>query len=160
MMSPEPLTDKEKGAAWASLILRLAMGSLFIASAVSKLSGGFDNLEEVVAVYQKPFTQTWLPARLVMIHLYLTPFIESLLPVWLFLGLRLRWAWIVTCLYLMTLAFGKVVAQDYLTAAHNYNYVFIAAVGLYLSSYDRFNLCPRKASLKPESRQILREQPV
>src|SRR5262245_26923247 len=148
-MSPLFASEKERTAAWASLMLRIAMASLFITTSVAKLSGGLGQLEGLIGMYQTSFRQTWLPTYVVMVHLYLTPFIEAILPLWLLVGVRLKAAWVVTSIYLITLAFGKAVVQDLATASQNYTYVLIAVIGLYLSAYDRFNLQPRRRAAVP-----------
>lgn len=122
---------------WVSLILRLAMASLFIGAVVPKWMGPPG---KTVQMFQSMFQSTWLPMPLVTLHAQLTPWIEILLPVWLILGFRLRWAWVVTGLYLVSLAFGMVVAQQYGTAANNYFYALFSCAGLYFSRYDGLSL--------------------
>jgi len=125
---------------WASLVLRLAIGSLFLSAAVGKLSGGLASIRGTVGYFQATFAETWLPQTLVTLHGWLTPFVEALISVWLIVGYRLRVGWIVTCLFTISLAFGMAVAKKHDVAANNYVYVLICAAGLYLSRYDRFSV--------------------
>src|ERR1041385_5315929 len=105
--------EKETAGWWASLILRLAMSSLFLAAAVAKLKGGWTSIQATVESFQKMFAQTWLPRPLVTFQAYITPFAEAILSIWLVVGLRLRLAWLVTGLYMITLAFGMAVAGQH-----------------------------------------------
>jgi len=122
----------------ASLVLRLAVGSLFFAAAVRKLQGGTETIHKTVQYFQTTFENTWLPSTLVTIHAYATPFIEAAIVIWLILGFRLKAAWMFTALFVTTLAFGMSVAGKFDTAANNYNYVLICCAGLLLSRFDRF----------------------
>ena len=138
-MSAVESTEKGVGR-WVSFVLRLAIGSLFLATSVSKLSGGLQSIRGTVGYFQTTFADTWLPHPLVTMHGWLTPFVEGLIPVWLIVGYRLRIGWIVTCLFVISLAFGMAVAKKYDVAAHNYAYVLICAAGLHFSRYDRFSV--------------------
>lgn len=125
---------------WVSLVLRLAIGSLFLSAAVGKLSGGLASIRGTVGYFQATFAETWLPPALVTMHGWLTPFVEALIAVWLIVGYRLRIGWILTCLFAISLAFGMAVAKKHDVAANNYGYVLICAAGLYCSRYDRFSV--------------------
>ena len=122
---------------WVSLILRLAVASLFIGAAVPKWMGPPGRTAQM---FQTMFQATWLPMPLVTLHGQLTPWIELVLPIWLILGFRLSWAWTVTGLYLVSLAFGMVVAQKYEVAAFNYLYVLMACAGLHFSRHDGLSI--------------------
>lgn len=125
---------------WASLILRLAIAALFTSAAIGKLKGGMESVRATVGYFQSAFAETWLPGSLVTMHGYLTPFIEAIIPIWLILGWRLKYAWLFTGLFMISLAFGMSVAGKYDIAAGNYNYVLMCAVGLYFSRFDRLNV--------------------
>lgn len=116
-----------------SIILRLAMAALFTAAAVGKFQGG---LENVAAQIKTAFQNTWLPMPLVTLYVKVLPYVEALIPVWLLSGWRLRSAWTLTGILLVTLAFGTLVTQQGETAAHNYFYVLMACAGLYFSKHD------------------------
>ena len=120
-------------AGWVSLILRIAVASLFATAAISKFTGG---LEGVVVNFQNTFKDTWLPVVLVRWYAHLIPFIEVMIPVWLLSGFRLRAAWIFTEFVLISLAFGMTVAGHYDIAASNLFYVTMACLGLYVSRFD------------------------
>ena len=124
-----------------SLILRLAMASLFAVAAISKFLGG---LENVATQIQTGFQGTWLPMPLVRVYARMLPYIEALIPIWLILGWRLRSAWVLTGILLVTLSFGTLITQQGETAAHNYFYVFLACAGLYFSKYDNLNIEKKK----------------
>ncbi len=125
---------------WASLVLRLAVGSLFFAAAVRKLQGGAETIQKTVRFFQTTFENTWLPAGLVNLHAYATPFVEALIVLWLISGFRLTAAWVFTALFTTSLAFGMSVAGKFDTAADNYTYVLICCAGLLVSRYDRWRL--------------------
>ena len=125
---------------WASLVIRLAVGSLFFAAAFRKLHGGTETIHKTVRFFQTTFENTWLPAKLVNIHAYATPFVEALIVIWLISGFRLTAAWVFTALFTTSLAFGMSVAGKFDTAEDNYTYVLICCAGLLLSRYDRFRV--------------------
>ena len=130
---------------WISLILRLAMAALFLGAVVPKFQKG---PESIVVLFQSAFKDTWLPMRLVTLHARCVPWIEAGLVVWLIVGLRLRWAWIVAALFLTSLAFGMLVVEKGGVAASNFNYVLICCAGLYFSRFDRFSLDGLRAGSK------------
>lgn len=139
-MRDKPLAETNNVCQWASLVLRLAVGSLFFAAAVRKLHGGMETIQKTVAFFQTTFENTWLPAKLVSIHAYATPFVEALIVIWLISGFRLTAGWVFTALFTTSLAFGMSVAGKFDTAADNYTYVLICCAGLLLSRYDRFRV--------------------
>ena len=120
-----------------SLVLRLAMASLFIAAVVPKYMGGFESL---VTNFETTFKASWLPMPLVTLQARLLPYIETLIPLWLLAGYRLRLGWFVTGVFLVSLAFGMLVLQQGAVAATNYFYVLLACVGLYFSPFDRLSV--------------------
>lgn len=120
-----------------SLILRVAVASLFVAAAVGKFTNGLDG---VVQYFQATFKDTWLPTSMVTIHARITPFAELLIPIWLIVGYHLRIAWIFTGLFTVSLAFGMMVAGKYPIAANNYFYVLLICAGLYFSPYDKLSV--------------------
>jgi uncharacterized membrane protein YphA (DoxX/SURF4 family) len=134
------LPDTHQEECWVSLILRLAVASLFAAAVIPKWSGGLAGLDGIVANFRETFKDTWLPAPLVVFQARLIPYVEALLPVWLLVGWKLRIAWVITALFLVTLSFGMLVAQQGDVAAHNFAYVLIACWGLYFSKYDRLSI--------------------
>ena len=123
--------------ALVSLILRVAIASLFIGAAVPKWMGPAG---ATAAAFEGLFKETWLPLILVKLHGRLVPWIEAVIPLWLLLGFRLRAAWTFTALFLVSLAFGMIVAQKGDVAASNFVYVMIACAGLYFSPFDRFGI--------------------
>jgi hypothetical protein len=139
-MANARLNDEREVGAWASLLMRLAIAALFLAAAVPKFSEGRKGLDNIVHYFQTSFEKTWLPKPLVTLQARLTPFIEALIVVWLITGWRLMTGWVVTSIFLISLAFGMAVAGKGDVAAHNFVYVLMAVAGLYLSRFDRFNV--------------------
>ncbi len=131
--------DQEKNheeGAFISLVLRLALASLLVATAVPKFLGGPGS---TVSFFQKVFKDSWLPLPLVTFQALIVPWVEAILPVWIMTGFRLRWARFAAGIYMISLAFGMVVAKQFDTAAHNYFYVLMCCAGLYFSRFDRLN---------------------
>lgn len=126
-----------------SLVLRIAVASLFGAAAIAKFSSG--NPEGLVSYFQSTFQETWLPAGLVTLYAKLVPYIEALIPIWLLSGYKLKLGWFVTSIFMVSLAFGLVVAKSP-GAADNYMYVLVCCAGLYFSQFD--SVCFFKCSKK------------
>ncbi|MFH1418832.1 MAG: MauE/DoxX family redox-associated membrane protein [Planctomycetota bacterium] len=124
----------------SALVLRLAVGSLFLAAAVRKLQGGGETIQKTVRFFRTTFENTWLPEKLVTAHVYATPFVETLIVVWLISGFRLRAAWVFAALFTASLAFGMSVAGKFNTAADNYTYVLNCCAGLLRSRCDRVRI--------------------
>lgn len=120
---------------WISLVLRAAVASLFVAAVVPKWMSG---PEAMVEPFRQMFKDTWLPMPLVEMQARIVPYIETIIPIWLLTGRRLREAWILTALFLTSLSFGMAVAKQ--NSADIYLFVLIACVGLYFSSEDKFVL--------------------
>lgn len=122
---------------WISLILRLAMISLFAVVGIHKFIDGIDG---VVMYFESTFKETWLPLVPVKIYGRLLAYIEVLIALWLLTGIRLRAAWVFTALVLVTLFFGMAVAKQYGTAANNMLYIVVACLGIYFSQFDRIRI--------------------
>ncbi len=122
---------------WISLILRAAMASLFVAAVVPKWKSGPDALLES---FRTMFKGSWLPMPLVEFQARMIPYIETLIPIWLISGRRLKEAWIITALVLVSLAFGMLVVGQGAVAANSYLYVLICCAGLYFSPEDTMTL--------------------
>ena len=118
---------------WISLILRIAMASLFAVAALYKFMMGFDKMAVMIIGM---FKDSFLPVWLVTPYAYGIAFAEALIAVWLLVGVKLRAAWIFTAFVFMSLAFGMVVAKQGTTASENYVYMMMACAGLYFSRYD------------------------
>jgi len=129
--------NKQNEASWISLILRIAMATLFAVASINKFSGGLSGVE---SYFQTLFEPTWLPLPMVAIHARIIPFIEGFIAVWLLTGLYLKFAWIFTGFVTISLALGMVVVAKYDVAANNYFYVFLCCVGLYFCPLDRWGL--------------------
>lgn len=134
--------DSERStAALISLILRLSASSLLLANAIGKFIGGAPAL---VSYFQHVFQNSWLPGIAVTAMAYVTPYVEIVLTGWLVVGVGLRAAWTCAAVYMLVLAFGMTIAQQYDTAAHNYVYVAICCAGMYFSSADRWHIGGQK----------------
>ncbi len=125
--------------AWASIILRVAMASLFAVAATAKFMGGYEVAAGFIAGSVK---NSFLPAWLVNIYAHILPFAEALIPIWLLSGFKLRAGWIFTAFVLVSLAFGLTVAKQ--NSADVFMYVLIACAGLILSRYDCGCPCSKK----------------
>ncbi len=121
----------------ASVVLRVAIASLFVAAVAGKYIGGF---EGVVQFFQNTFKDSWIPLPLVTLQGRITPIIETIIPIWLILGLRLKIAWAFTAFFLTTLAFGMAAVGEYGTASNNYMYVLICVAGLYFGQFDKLTI--------------------
>ena len=117
-----------------SIILRAAMASLFLGTALIKFPGGVSG---VVEYYMGLFEGGMLPAFLVKIHASIIMFVEFAMAIWLISGYRLKWAWVAASGVLISLAFGMIFVAKFDVVSDNYIYVVISALGLFLSQYDR-----------------------
>ncbi|MTI32463.1 MauE/DoxX family redox-associated membrane protein [Xanthovirga aplysinae] len=119
---------------WSSLLLRIAIGSLFLAAGIIKLPNGISGN---IAYYQQSyFEHSLLPDFFITSHASIIMFVEFILAIWLFSGYRLKWAWIGSGLTFISLAFGLVFAYQFASTNDNYIYLFITTVGLLLSRHD------------------------
>jgi hypothetical protein len=118
---------------WASALLRLAIGSLFLSAAIVKTPMGIPG---IIAYYSAAFEKSIFPHFLVVAHASLILFFEYGMAVWLFSGFKLSLAWKAAALLLVTLAIGMIFAGKYDVAGQNYVYVFISVIGLLLSPFD------------------------
>lgn len=124
---------------WISLIVRIAMASLFFVAALSKFMMGLDAMTAHILT---TFKDTILPSWMLSPYATILPFAEALIPVWLLTGYKLRAGWVFTAFLLVTLAFGLSVSKQ--SAADVYIYLLVACLGLYLSRYDRCVLGGKK----------------
>ena len=122
---------------WISLILRIAVASIFAVAAYGKFSAGLGNY---AAGMTAMFKDTILPGWLLVPYINVLPFAESLIVIWLLVGVKLREAWIFAAFVLLTLGFGMVVAKQGATASENFIYMLMACLGIYLSKYDGCSL--------------------
>ena len=122
---------------WISLILRVAVASIFAVAAYGKFSVGLGNYATNMAGM---FKDTILPGWLLVPYINVLPFAESLIVIWLLVGVKLRWAWVFTACVLLTLGFGMLVVKQGATASENYIYMMMACLGIYLSKYDGCSL--------------------
>lgn len=116
---------------WISLILRIAMASLFFVAALGKFMMGLDGTSGYIL---SAFKDTFLPSWMLAPYSYILPFAEALIAVWLLTGYKLRTGWVFTAFVLVTLAFGLAVSKQ--SAADVYIYILVACLGIYLSRYD------------------------
>ena len=120
---------------WVSILMRLAIGTLFLGAAIVKTPLGIPG---ILAYYSSLFDKSLLPEFLVRAHAALILFFEYGLAIWLFSGWQLRWAWKIAAVLLVSLAVGMIFAGKYDVASANYIYVLLCAVGLFVSGYDRW----------------------
>lgn len=120
------------------LLLRLPLGLLFFFAGLNKFLGGYGNF--VRWIVSDMGEKTWLPDAMLYPYGYALPFLELAAGALLILGLFTRPALMATGFLLLSLMFGKILAQDHATVANIANYCLIAAVAYYFSRYNRFSL--------------------
>ena len=119
-----------------SLVLRLSFASLFGVAAINKFVAGPEALH---AQFEKMFANSWIPMSLVHLQGAIVPYIELALVVWLVFGVALRTAWLVSALFLMSLAIGLAAINNYAGAGQDYMYVFVCLIGLVIADSDEIN---------------------
>ncbi len=122
---------------WISLILRIAIASIFAVAVYGKFAIGLGNY---AANMTAMFKDTFLPGWLLAPYINILPFAEILIAVWLLVGIKLRAGWIFTAFVLLTLGFGMMVGRQSAIASENYIYMMMACLGIYLSKYDKCSL--------------------
>lgn len=137
---------------WIVLLLRVNMAVVFGVASINKLTGGMD---EIVKVFQQVFAGSWLPLPVVDFAASTIPIVEALLAVWLLSGFRLKTAWIVSAIQMITLIFGISVARKYSVAADNTVYLLLIIAGLYFTDLKERTLAAVQAAApaEPPARQ-------
>ena len=125
-----------------SCILRLAFVVMFGNAALAKFMMGLGTSAQGI---MGMFKSTWLPEPLVGVYATLLPWVEATIALWLLSGIRLKEAWTLTALTLISLGFGLMVAQSP-TVAGIYTYILMACAGVYVSDFDQCNIlsCGKK----------------
>jgi thiosulfate dehydrogenase [quinone] large subunit len=118
-----------------SLILRLALGSLFLGTAIIKVQGGIDGN---IAYYMGIFEKSIFPTFLVKIHASIIMFVEFILGLWLVSGFKLKQAWIASATTLISLAFGMIFVYKFDVVSDNLVYVVMSCVGILIAPYDKY----------------------
>ena len=118
-----------------ALLMRLCLGVLFFFAGFGKFMapGGFTAMAQKI---QEGFAGTWLPGILVAPYAHVLPFVEIAVGTALLLGLCTRWAFFLSGVLLVSLAFGMMVQQQHAVVANNFNYVLFAVAGIWLSARD------------------------
>ena len=135
--SPAVTESLKRSLHGVSILMRLSLGTLFLCAAIVKTPLGIPG---IIAYYSSLFDHSLLPAFLVKIHAALILFFEYGLAVWLLSGWRLRLAWKVAGVLLVSLAIGMIFAGKYDVASANYIYVLLCVVGLFSSEFDRWRV--------------------
>ena len=131
------VTIKKNDLAIISLILRIAIGSLFLGAAMIKLKGGISgNIDYYLSI----FKDSDFPIIIVKFHASVIMFLEFVIGIWLIIGFKLKYAWIASAFTLISLAFGMIFVYKFETVSDNYIYVVISILGYLLSSYDQYCL--------------------
>lgn len=128
---------QQKNLSLMSLILRLAIGSLFLGTAIIKVKGGIDGS---ITYYMSMFDKSIFPIPLVKFHASIIMLVEFILGAWLLSGVKLREAWIASAVTFITLAFGMIFVYKFEVVSDNYIYVVISTLGIFLSGYDNFRI--------------------
>jgi thiosulfate dehydrogenase [quinone] large subunit len=118
-----------------ALLMRLSLGMLFLVASLGKFMapGGIGGFAQKM---QESFANTWIPAFLVAPYVHALPFLEITVGFLLLLGLCTRWAFFLTGLLLISLAFGMMVQQQPAVVGTNLTYVLMAVAGIWLSARD------------------------
>ncbi len=118
-----------------ALLMRLSLGMLFFVASLGKFlaPGGIGGVAQKM---QESFSSTWLPPFLVVPYVHVLPFVEITVGTLLLLGLCTRWAFFLSGLLLVSLAFGMMVQQQHAVVGTNLTYVLMAVAGIWLSSRD------------------------
>lgn len=115
-----------------SLILRLSFVALFGNAALSKFMMGLGaSADHMITM----FKATWLPEPLVSAYAFMLPWVEAIIAIWLLLGVRLKEAWCLAGLTLISLGFGLMVTQSPVSA-NIYIFILVACAGIYFSDFD------------------------
>jgi hypothetical protein len=122
---------------WLSVLMRAAIGSLFLCAAVVKTPLGVGG---VVAYYTSLFKNSMLPSGLVTAHASAIVYLEYAAALWLLSGYRLPLAWRAASLLLLSLATGMIFAGRYDVASANYLYLLFCVLGMLSEPWDRWSL--------------------
>jgi len=119
----------------AALLIRLSLGVLFFFAGLGKFlgEGGASAWSQGMS---SGFSESYLPSFMVLPFAYVLPYVEVALGLVLVAGLFTQLTFLIAGLLLIALALGMVVQAQYGVAANNFNYVLMAAVGLWFSSND------------------------
>lgn len=123
-----------------AFILRLAIGVLFFTAGLNKFmaDGGASSVSSGII---KGFQDVWLPQFLVAPYAYVLPYVEFVLGLALILGIFSRYAAMLSALLFLSLAFGKMVTQEWSVVSNNLFYVFLACVTVwFVSVNDKFSV--------------------
>jgi uncharacterized membrane protein YphA (DoxX/SURF4 family) len=125
--------EKKYCCEWVSILLRIAMVTLFVTAGVHKWINGAGNS---AAYIQQMFQGTSFPHWIVLLYSWGIPYIEVTLGAWFLFGFGLRTAWFVMGLYMASLGFGANVAGQVMLAGVSYLAVLFAAAGIWFSGPD------------------------
>lgn len=119
----------------AAFLIRFSLGVLLLFAGFGKFMAPV-GVGGVSAMIVDSFKDTYLPHFAVVAYTYPLPYLEVALGLWLISGLFSKASLLAAGLLLLSLAFGKMVQQDHATVAANFNYVFMAAAGLWFVARD------------------------
>lgn len=138
----EPQQDCKYIHATATLLLRLALGLMFLTAGVGKISHGVGGFVQYLL---EQFKGTFLPAFFLQSFGYVLPFAETAIGALLLAGLFTRPAFFFASLLSISLFWGQFLIGQYDVAAHNAIYVLFAVLSLRWSSDNMLSLdCLRK----------------
>lgn len=122
---------------WASVTLRLLLGTLFLSTAIIKVPNGISG---TIGYYESIFQDSLLPSFLVSAHASVIMIVEFVMAAWLISGYRLATAWKASALLMASLAIGMVFAGKFDHASDDYLYLFFCGIGLLTSRFDRWTV--------------------
>lgn len=133
-MSSEILT---RDGEMAYFFLRLLVGLNIAMHGIARIASGAGHFASTLL---PEFARTPLPEWFVYAFGLTLPWVEALLGLLLFFGLRTRAALVGGLLVMMALTFGTTLRQDWATAGTQLVYGLVYAVLLAFARYDRFSM--------------------
>ena len=126
-----------------SLLIRIALGPLFLGMGVMKLTHYVDTVDRIRA----GFANAWLPIELFTPFIYIMPPLELLLGLALVLGFQYRYTLVALSLFMSALSFGLMTQGNFDSMIRNLLIVIVALYGISRSSENVWtidNLLARK----------------
>ena len=140
--------SEETAKTMAPALIRWGIGLLLFTSGAGKIP----KIAGFAQGIASRFEETILPAWMVMPYGYVLPFVELLVGLTLILGLMRNAVLFLAGITFLSLAFGQMLLKGHATVANILVYLFMVAIALFLSKYDRWCVFGGNAT-KPVSDQ-------
>ena len=111
--------DRDLGV--VSLLLRLAVSCLFYMVARNQMQYGYI----AISSKMRALFSGLLPSSLIGFTSKTICLAQLVIAIWLFTGIRLRWAWISSGIFMVTLCFGLLILKQYNHVYGNYLYFYL-----------------------------------